>query len=270
MNNVYALVLAGGIGQRMGNIEKPKQFIELQGKPIIVHTVEKFYLNPCFDSVIVLSPKEWLDHTKNLLKKHLAGYDGFEEADGGNLNDGNNNKTGTDVSSGFHIKPLRRLAVMAGGATRNETLMNGIRYIKEQGKLDDETVIVTHDAVRPFVTTRIIEENIEAARKYGACDTVVPATDTIVESGDGMLISKIPNRRHMYQGQTPQSFKAAMLWELYHSLDGEEKETLTDAAKICVIKGRDVRLVDGETYNIKITYPHDINMAKTLLKGGVT
>ena len=145
--------------------------------------------------------------------------------------------------------------------------MNSIAYIEETGTLDDDTVIVTHDAVRPFVTYRIIKENIEAAMRWGACDTVIPATDTIVESQDGQVISDIPNRAVLYQGQTPQSFKAVMLRDLYNSLTDEEKDVLTDAAKICVIKDRKVQLVRGENSNVKITYPYDLTVAESLLKG---
>ena len=144
--------------------------------------------------------------------------------------------------------------------------MNAISYIDAQGGLDDDTIIVTHDSVRPFVTYRIIEENIKAAREYGACDTVIPATDTIVESLDHSVISSIPDRSVMYQGQTPQSFNAVKLKNLYNSLSEEEKEILTDAAKIFVMKGERVALVQGETFNMKITYPYDLRVAKSLLE----
>ena len=159
-----------------------------------------------------------------------------------------------------------RVAVIEGGSTRNETIMNAIRYIENEGNLNDDTIIVTHDSVRPFVTYRIIEENIAAAEQFGACDTVIPATDTIVESRDHQVISAIPDRSVMYQGQTPQSFRATKLKKLYETLTEEEKEILTDAAKIFVIKGEPVALVQGETYNMKITYPYDLRVAKSLLE----
>ena len=143
--------------------------------------------------------------------------------------------------------------------------MNSIKYIEDNFTLDDDTIIVTHDAVRPFVTHRIIMDNIEAASTVGACDTVIPATDTIVESLDGEKISSIPDRSKVYQGQTPQSFKAKRLKELYDSLTGEEKAILTDAAKICLLKGEPVHLVRGEVFNIKITYPYDLTVAETLI-----
>lgn len=230
----YGVILAGGIGSRMGG-DKPKQYLTVKDKPIIIYTIEKFLVVPEFEKVIVLCPKQWVEHTKNLIEKHIA-------------------------------PAKNRVAVIEGGSTRNETIMNAIKLIESEGKLNDDTVIVTHDSVRPFVTHRIIEENIKAAEEFGACDTVVPATDTIVEAMDNATISNIPDRSKMYQGQTPQSFKALKLKNMYESLTDEEKDILTDAAKIFVIKGEKVALVQGETYNMKITYPYDLRVAKSLLE----
>ena len=235
MKNVYGVVLAGGKGTRMGNVEKPKQFMEVGGKPIIIHTIEKFVVCQEFDKVLVLSPKQWINHTQDLIRKFIPNCD--------------------------------NVVVLEGGATRNETIMNSIKYIDEQGCLDDETIIVTHDSVRPFVTHRILEENVKFAKEYGACDTVIPATDTIVESKDNQFITNIPDRSKMYQGQTPQTFRAKMLRELYDSLTEEEKTVLTDACKILVLKGEKIHLVDGEVFNRKITYPYDLRVAESLLGG---
>ena len=134
--------------------------------------------------------------------------------------------------------------------------------------MDDDTIILTHDSVRPFVTHRIIEENIRYAQEYGACDTAVAATDTIVQSEDGKVISSVPDRSKMYQGQTPQTFRAKKLKDLYYSLSDEEKGILTDASKIFVMKGEKVHLVQGEVFNIKITYPYDLRVAESLIRNG--
>lgn len=233
MGKVYGVVLAGGIGSRMGNAEKPKQFLEIGSRPVIIHTLEKFVLHPGFDEVLVLSPKAWVSYTRDIIRKY--------------------------------IPSASRIPVLEGGVTRNETIMNAIRYIEEQGDLDEDTIIVTHDSVRPFVTHRILEENILYARKYGACDTVIPASDTIVQALDNESISDIPDRKYMYQGQTPQSFHAKKLKETYESLTDQEKNILTDACKIMVLKGEHVHLVLGEVSNIKITYPYDITVAQALL-----
>ena len=233
--DIYGVILAGGQGNRMGNMDKPKQFLEIGGRPVIIHTIEKFIVNPSFEKIIILAPKQWLAYTRDIIRRYIREYD--------------------------------RTAVIEGGNTRNETIMNSIRYIEEQGKLTDDTIIVTHDSVRPFVTYRIIEENIRYAQQCGACDTVIPASDTIVESTGGEYISSIPDRKTMYQGQTPQSFRAKKLREVYESLTTEEKDVLTDACKIYVLKDEPVHLVEGEVSNIKITYPHDLRVAEAILGG---
>ena len=233
--DIYGVILAGGQGTRMGNMDKPKQFLEIGGRPVIIHTIEKFIVNPSFEKIIILAPKQWLAYTRDIIRRYIREYD--------------------------------RTAVIEGGNTRNETIMNSIRYIEEQGKLTDDTIIVTHDSVRPFVTYRIIEENIRYAQQCGACDTVIPASDTIVESTGGEYISSIPDRKTMYQGQTPQSFRAKKLREVYESLTTEEKDVLTDACKLYVLKDEPVHLVEGEVSNIKITYPHDLRVAEAILGG---
>ncbi len=231
---VYGVILAGGIGSRMGG-EKPKQYLTVKNKPIIIYTIEKFLPCPKFQKIIVLCPAQWVEHTKNIIKKYVG-------------------------------PAMDKIVVIEGGNTRNETIMNAIDYIESEDQLDDNTIIVTHDSVRPFVTHRIIEENISACEKFSACDTVIAATDTIVEAENGKEISNIPNRNIMYQGQTPQSFKAKKLKKVYNSLTDEEKDILTDAAKIFVLKGERVALVEGETFNIKITYPYDLKIVKSLLE----
>lgn len=231
---IFAAILAGGIGSRMGETDTPKQFLTLGDKPVIVHTIEKFAINSKFDKIIVLSPKNFINYTNDLIKEYF----------------GDNNN----------------IVVLEGGKTRNDTLINAIEYINDNFDIDDDSIIVTHDSVRPFVTHRIIEDNIKAAKEFGACDTVVPATDTIVESVDSKLIKNIPIRDNYYQGQTPQSFKINKLSELVNSLSESESNILTDACKIFVLKNEDVYLVDGEITNIKITYPYDLKLANTILK----
>ena len=224
---VFAVIAAGGIGSRMG-ADMPKQYITIGSKTIIAHTVESFFNNSRIDKVIVLCPEDWVDYTQKIF-------------------------TDTDV------------VVISGGDTRNETLMKAIDYIEENYGLNDETYLVTHDAVRPFVTQKIIDDNIDAMLKYRATGTVIPATDTIFQSIKGEIIDSIPDRSELYQAQTPQCFKAITLRELYNNLTDEEKDILTDGCKIYLLKGRDVHLVPGHVSNIKITYPHDLIVAEAIL-----
>ena len=231
---IFAAILAGGIGSRMGGTDTPKQFLTLGNKPVIIHTIEKFVINENIDKIIVLTPKNFITHTNNIISEYISDKDD--------------------------------IVVIEGGETRNDTLMNSIRYIEDTFGIDDDSIILTHDSVRPFVTHRIIEDNIAAAKRYGACDTVVPATDTIVESVNGKTIESIPVRDYYYQGQTPQSFNIKKLFNLITSLTEEESNILTDACKIFTLKDEDVYLVDGEVTNIKITYPYDLKLANTILE----
>ena len=233
---IFAAILAGGVGSRMGNSDVPKQFLNLGDKPILIHTIEKFIINSKFDKILVLTPNNFINSTIDLIK-NIEGE--------------------TD-----------KIIVLEGGETRNDTIRNAINYIKSNFPIDDDSIIVTHDSVRPFVSHRIIEDNIKMASEYGACDTVIPATDTIVESVDGDTISSIPLRDHYYQGQTPQSFRINKLDSLYNNLSKEEIDSLTDAAKIFTLNNEDVFLVEGDVTNIKITYPYDLKLANTILKGG--
>ncbi|WP_105994147.1 D-ribitol-5-phosphate cytidylyltransferase [Staphylococcus simulans] len=234
---IYAGILAGGIGSRMGNVPLPKQFLDLDGKPIIIHTVEKFLLVNDFDEIIIATPTKWVSHIKDILNKYGLNHE--------------------------------KIQVVSGGSDRNETIMNIINYIEETKGVDQEDVIVTHDAVRPFLTYRIIKENIDYALKYGAVDTVIPATDTIVTSKDNNSIESIPVRSEMYQGQTPQSFNIELLRSSYNALSPERKQVLTDACKILVESDKQVKLVKGELYNIKITTPYDLKVANSIIKGGI-
>lgn len=231
---IFAAILAGGIGSRMGGTDTPKQFLDLGGKPVIIHTIEKFVINNKIDKIIVLTPQNFINHTNHLISEFIG-----ENED---------------------------IVVIEGGETRNDTLINSINYIDTHFGIDEDSIIITHDSVRPFVTHRIIEDNIEAAKRYGACDTVVPATDTIVESINAKTIESIPVRDYYYQGQTPQSFNIKKLFNLITSLTEAESNILTDACKIFTLKDEDVYLVKGEVTNIKITYPYDLKLANTILE----
>ena len=227
----FALILAGGLGTRMGSTQKPKQFLNLGSKPILIHTIEKFSILNDFEKIIVLTPKEWINYTKDL----ISNYD------------------------------FNNVIVIEGGELRIDTVNEGMEYILENYNGDNH-IIVTHDAVRPFVSHRIIKENVEYAEKYGACDTVILATDTIVESKNNEDITSIPVRDFMYQGQTPQSFKLDKLKSFYDNLDEDEKIKLSDACKLFVLNNERVHLVEGDVSNIKITHPYDLKVANFILE----
>lgn len=230
---IVAQIMAGGIGKRMGNVPLPKQFLMLGSKPIIIHTVEKFILHKSFELILISVPEDWISYMEDILNK-------------------------------YNIKD-ERIRVISGGKERNDTLDNALKYIKNEGNFTGEDFLITHDAVRPFVTRRIIEENIKALKNFDAVDTVIPATDTIVEGSNG-YISNIPIRDLMYQGQTPQSFKIISLRESLEKLKISERQKLSDSAKIMLLDGKKVKMVAGDISNIKITTPYDLTIANAILE----
>ena len=215
----------------------PKQFLPLDEKPILVYTLEKFTECSEFDAYFLGIHPDWTEYTGKLIDKYFP-----------------------EQKEKIHIVP--------GGGDRNTTLMNVIGEIQKIFGDDDSHKIITHDAVRPFVTDGIIRANIEALKTCDAVGTAVPATDTIVQTFDGENISAVPDRKNMYLIQTPQSFRMNRLKELYESLDDEEKKTLTDACGIFVKKGEQVHLVKGAYTNIKITTKGDMIIAEALAKAG--
>jgi len=233
---IYAGILAGGIGSRMGATGMPKQFLSVAGKPIILHTIEKFLMCSRIDHIYVAVVGDYMSHMTDILHKEIGDSD--------------------------------RITVVEGGADRNESIVSVISAIRSRDS-DPDSILITHDAVRPFISARIIDENIDAAIEYGATDTVIPATDTIIRSFDGKKINEIPVRSELYHGQTPQTFRIGWFEHDYNALSSEEKKILTDACKIFTLAGRSVRIVSGDSYNMKITTPFDLRLAEAIVAEGL-
>ena len=229
----FAVLLAGGTGSRMNSSRVPKQFLELGGEPILRLTVDKFLACPQIDRIVVAAPVSWMSHTRDLLKDSR----------------------------------FASVRICEGGQTRQESLYFAVKYIESEFTVKDEDIVVSHDIARPFVSLRVIEENIEALQEYDAADTVIPATDTIVESDNQETVACIQDRKRMYQGQTPQTFHPRTYLRIYETLDEDYLSKVTDAARILVEHGCTVGLVKGDVFNIKITTEYDLHIASFLLTG---
>ncbi len=228
---VAAAILAGGRGARMGS-DTPKQYLELNNEPILIHTVRAFLSHERVDRICVVVPQALCDETEQLLHSFF----------------------GADSA----------ISVIAGGANRSLSLLNAARFFAKICPPD--TVFLTHDAVRPFVTKRMIDENIAACLQYGAVGTVIPAVDTILASRDGRFISDVPPRRTMFHAQTPQTFALEKMLSLLESASEEQHENFTDGCSVFLQAGLPVYMVQGESCNIKITYPDDLSRGEDILK----
>ena len=231
---IYAVILAGGKGTRMKSAQFPKQFLSIGGEAILRLTVNKFLCCTKIDRIVVAAPAVWMAHTKDLLK-------------------------GEEYS---------KVSVCEGGQTRQDSLYKALQFIIKEYSAPRDTIIVSHDVARPFVTLRILEDNIKAMEEVDAVDTVIPATDTIVQSIDGKVISNVPNRSEMYMGQTPQTFRLGQFVDIYSKLSKDYLARVTDAVRILVEHGCKVKLVQGELFNLKITTEYDFGIAGYLLGQG--
>lgn len=230
---IIAGIVAGGKGSRMGN-DMPKQFLELCGKPVIIHTIEKFLSYPEINAVIVGINPEWKDYMNEL--------------------------------KGRYFPKIENLFITNGGSDRNETICNIISIAADEIGAAEDDIILTHDAVRPFVTQKIISDNINALKNYDVCTTAIAATDTIVCSEEGNTISDFPIRSKMFQEQTPQTFRIGIFRKVYNFVSENERRDITDACKLFYLNGYNVGLVKGDVSNIKITYPFDYQVAEMLMK----
>lgn len=233
---IFGAIVAGGVGSRMKISKYPKQFLPLGNskKPILIHTLEKFILCDKLDAIYIGVHKDWIDYAEELIAKY-------------------------GLSS-------EKIVIVEGGKDRNLTIMNIIDAIEEKYGESENHILATHDAVRPFVTLKMIEDSIEAAIECGASDTVISAVDTIVESTNHEFITSIPNRANMYQGQTPQGINMKKFKKLYYDLSEEEKNIMTDACKVFVARNQPVKLVEGDVLNMKITTANDYKIANIIFE----
>lgn len=228
MKNNLVIILAGGSGSRIDN-EVPKQFLELSGKTIIEHTIDKFEDHPAVHHIFIVTNGEFYDKTAEILR----------------------NSTYKKV-----------VDVLKGGETRQESSRIGVTAA---GARDYENVLI-HDAARPFVSKKIIDDLLKQLDTFSAVNLAVPSADTIIEIDDDNLIKNVPERTCLRRVQTPQAFKLDLIQKA-HGLALEKGITnaTDDCSLILEFKLAPVYVVEGSPLNIKITYPMDIQMAESIL-----
>ncbi|MDD2434783.1 MAG: 2-C-methyl-D-erythritol 4-phosphate cytidylyltransferase [Bacilli bacterium] len=231
---IYGIILAGGSGTRMGLTDKPKQFLLLNNIPIFIYAVQQLKNNNKINKIIICAPKKW----HSFIIENLQTY--FSDID--------------------------NIKIIESGHTRNETMMNGCDYIEKHYGIKDNDLVITHDSVRPFITQKMINDNIKGARKYSAVTTVSPAVDTMIISTNEKTITNIPTRNNIFHAQTPQTFNLRKLISLYNKLNKKEKNIITDGSSIFTINNETVYLVDGDSANIKITTKNDLLIAEAIIK----
>lgn len=221
---VSAVIVSAGNSTRMGGINK--QFLELDGVPVIVNTIKMFQRCNMIDEIIIVTRESEIDAVAKLVEK----YDFYKV----------NN-------------------IVAGGETRQLSVYEGVTSTSNIADL-----VVIHDGARPLVTVKVIEETIKAAAEYGAAATGVKVKDTVKVVDDNDNIIDTPDRAYMRFIQTPQVFDKKLYLDAVASV--ENSKDFTDDCKLLEAYGKTVKYVDGDYENIKITTPEDIELAENYLK----
>jgi len=222
----YALIVAGGSGKRFGNII-PKQFLLVNNRPLLFYTVEAFNKVKEIDGIILVVHKDYVDEVEQYRLKY-------------NLN--------------------KIIMVTEGGETRQESVFKGLEAIKSLGGKDNDIILI-HDGARPLIDEKIIINNINECKKYGAVETAIVSTDTIVKSKDGETISSVENRNELFSVQTPQTFTFKIIYEAHEK---NQNNDASDDAQLVRLLNHEVRIVKGNKLNFKITTQEDLELFKSI------
>ncbi len=221
---IYAIIVAGGSGSRMKS-EIPKQFLPLKGKPILIHTVEKFLQVPDIQIIVVL-PKNDIEYWNEI--------------------------TATNEIIQTYKNAIK---ITVGGASRFQSVKNGLINIKTDG------LVAVHDGVRPLINLEIIQNSFKVAAEKGSAVTSVWVKDSVRQfDNDGE--SAALDRTKLKLVQTPQTFQVGLMKKAFET---EEQAFFTDCASVLEFAGEKITLIDGAYENIKITTPEDMLVAEAFL-----
>lgn len=224
-----ALVFAGGTGQRMRNTARPKQFLELYGKPIIIYTLEVFQNHPDIDAIVVPCVAGWHDHLRALADR-------------------------------YGITKL--VSIVPGGKTSQESKLSALHAIRDICKDDD--IVLMHDAVRPLITSQVIDDNLACVKEYGNAITVDPFTETGIISEDGNTVESTIERRKLYIAKAPQTFFFKDALDAHEAAKTMPESTTIDTCTIMTALGKQLHFVRCNHSNIKITTPEDYYIFKAI------
>lgn len=226
-----ALIFAGGTGIRMNSKAKPKQFLELYGKPIIIYTLEIFEKHPEIDKIIVVCLEDWIEYLNRLIEYY-------------NLH--------------------KIVTVIPGGKNTQESQYKGLKEICSWKETDESTIVLVHDGVRPLVDVETISKNIESVKRYSSAITVTPAIETIIYVDKKEYINDVIDRKQCRMAKAPQSFFAEELYKVHLRAIQDNKLDFIDSACLLQDYGWKLHTVEGNKENIKITTPVDFYLFRAI------
>lgn len=231
MNNI-AVIFAGGTGNRMGIKDVPKQFLEVEGKPIIIHTLEHFEKHPEINEIYLVCIEGWIDYLKYQLEKHKI----------------------TKVKS-----------IVAGGNNGQESIYKGLKEAERNCSKD--SIVLIHDGVRPLIDQDLISRNIKDTKLYGNSITCTGCNETFITSKNGVDVCDVPIRRESFNAQAPQAFRLGDIIESHEQMrkNNPDYKDVIDSCTLLNMQKKPIFLTEGVRGNIKITNPVDIYIFKAWL-----
>lgn len=230
MRNI-ALIFAGGVGNRMNSKARPKQFLEIHGKPIIIHTLDHFEENQQVDAICVVCVETWLDYMNQLVER-------------------------------FRIKKVKWL--VSGGETAMESQYNGLKAIYQDCLPGERVTVLIHDGVRPMITQQLIDDCIESVNKHGSAITVAPQNETIVKLQSDIIVDTV-SRAECMIARAPQCFFLHEILQQHEKARKEGMNHYIDSASMMLSFGHEIHVVNGPAENIKVTTPADFYICRALM-----
>ena len=225
-----AVIFAGGSGKRMNTVSRPKQFLELHGKPVIIYTLELFDNHPQIDGIVVVCISPWIPFLEKQLKK-------------------------------FEINKVS--CIVPGGETGQKSIYNGL--VAAASQYGEQCNVLIHDGVRPLITAQTISDCVKIVEEKGNCITCVPATETfVVKQKDGTL--EIPTRDNSLIARAPQCFKLKDILDVHHKAQREGRFDFIDSCTMMSHYGHNMNTIIGPMENIKITTPTDFFIFRAMVE----
>jgi len=226
------VIFAGGVGSRMHSKARPKQFLEMYNKPIIVHTIEHFEKNDEIDAVVIACVEDWIDHLNDLVYK-------------------------------YRLEKVKK--IVPGGPTGQLSIYQGLIAAKEVAG-GERAIVLIHDGVRPLISSELLSRNISAVKEYGSSITCSTVKETVVEIVDNGDILSIPDRAHSRIAKAPQCFWLEDILAAHRKALAINKTDFIDSCSMMQAYGYHLHMTDGPYENIKITTPDDFYTMRAILE----
>lgn len=226
----YALIFAGGTGQRMKSKDTPKQLLKVHDKEIIIHTLEHFEKHSNIERIVVVFNNDYIDYMNKLIEK-------------------------------YNFKKI--VSVVSGGKTGQQSIYNGLVELSKFAENDD--LVLIHDGVRPLINKKLIDDNIEVTLKYGNSISSTPAIETVLLTNSNFEVSNIIDRTNAMYGRAPQTFKFGQIFEAHQKSIENDLSSFIDSASMMKHFGHSLYFTTCSTDNIKITTIKDYYIFKAIL-----